>query len=90
MLFRSPSIYDGEAIKNIDYDLDVKVSPQGKTVILDEDEYCNHAQEMAYGEKLDRILHHELDRLLIRIRQKSSPFYDREIWELYERYLSLI
>ncbi len=86
----SPSIYDGEAIKNIDYDLDVKVSPQGKTMILDEDEYCRHARQMEYGEKLDRVLHRELERLLKRIHQKDSPFNEKEIWELYERYLSLI
>ena len=35
----SPSLYDGEAIKNIDYDLDVKVAPNGKSIILDEEEY---------------------------------------------------
>lgn len=33
----SPSLYDGEAIKNIDYDLDVKVMPNGTYHILDED-----------------------------------------------------
>ena len=32
----SPSIYDGEAIKNIDYDLDVKFYPDGSHIILDE------------------------------------------------------
>lgn len=86
----SPSIYDGEAIKNVDYDLDVKVSPQGKTMILDEDEYREHSRQMNYGEKLDTILHCELERLLKRISQRESPFNEKEIWDLYNRYLSLV
>lgn len=86
----SPSIYDGEAIKNIDYDLDVKVSPQGKTAILDEDEYQLHFRQMNYGEKLDQVLRYELARLLARIQRQASPFNEKEIWELYDRYLSLI
>jgi protein associated with RNAse G/E len=36
----SPSIYDGEAIKNIDYDLDVKLYPDGGYQILDEERIC--------------------------------------------------
>ena len=64
----SPSLYDGEAIKNIDYDLDVKVSPTGKTTLLDEDEYQEHSAEMGYSQKLDKAIHHGLDRLMVDIR----------------------
>ena len=32
----SPTIYDGEAIKNIDYDLDVKLYPDRTYQVLDE------------------------------------------------------
>ena len=35
----SPSLYDGEAIKNIDYDLDIKLYPDLSYQILDENEY---------------------------------------------------
>ena len=38
----SPSLYDGEAIKNIDYDLDVKLYPDRSYQILDENEYAAH------------------------------------------------
>ena len=51
----SPSIYDGEAIKNIDYDLDVKVFPDGTYAILDENEFEYHCQKMKYSEKLKKI-----------------------------------
>ena len=42
----SPSLYDGEAIKNIDYDLDVKLYPNRSYEILDEGEYRDHAAAM--------------------------------------------
>ena len=54
----SPSLYDGEAIKNIDYDLDVKLFPDGRIEILDEDEYEQHGREMGYSEPLKLSLIH--------------------------------
>lgn len=83
----SPSLYDGEAIKNIDYDLDVKVLPSGKWSILDEDEYALHSKKMHYSAKLDKVIHQELDKLLINIQKKCSPFDAKEIMELYNIYL---
>lgn len=83
----SPSLYDGEAIKNIDYDLDVKVSPTGKTTLLDEDEYRQHSAEMGYSRKLDEAIHRGLDRLMVDIRLQNSPFEHREISALYDKYL---
>ena len=86
----SPSIYDGEAIKNIDYDLDVKVTPSGKILILDEDEYAQHSIKMKYSEKLDFILRSEMEELIHKIECGVSPFNEEEIWELYDSYLSLL
>lgn len=86
----SPSIYDGEAIKNIDYDLDVKVSPVGKVTILDEDEYRMHAKQMNYSDKLDKVLRNELNDLLKKIEKKQSPFTEAEIMELYTHYLVIM
>lgn len=83
----SPSIYDGEAIKNIDYDLDVKVSPIGKTALLDEDEYEAHKIQMNYSDDLGKAIHRGLDRLMVDIRLRNSPFEHREISALYDKYL---
>ena len=83
----SPSIYDGEAIKNIDYDLDVKVSPSGKTMLLDEDEYEEHSLSMHYSKELDQAIRKGLDKLMVDIRLRNSPFAHREIDELYDKYL---
>lgn len=86
----SPSLYDGEAIKNIDYDLDVKVSPVGKVMLLDEDEYEEHSEQMQYGDDVKLAIHKGLDRLMVDIRLRNSPFDHHEINVLYEKYLSNI
>lgn len=86
----SPSLYDGEAIKNIDYDLDVKVNPVGKTTLLDEDEYEDHKFQMKYSEDLEKAIHRGLDRLMVDIRLRNSPFDHFEISKLYDRYLTFI
>ncbi|MEG3039957.1 MAG: DUF402 domain-containing protein [Erysipelotrichaceae bacterium] len=85
----SPSIYDGEAIKNIDYDLDVKVQPNGKWSILDEDEYEEHGAIMGYSKELDEVIWNQLDQLLSEIKKHHSPFAPKEIYALHDKYLRL-
>lgn len=82
----SPSIFDGEAIKNIDYDLDVKVTPSGKIFLLDEDEYREHSEQMSYSTKLKTVIKKGLDTLIEDIELKKSPFQYKEIYNIYERY----
>ena len=70
----SPSLYDGEAIKNIDYDLDVKVFADGSYQILDEGEYLEHAKTMNYPKAIDTILKRQLSELIQMIETKKLPF----------------
>ncbi|MFU0788801.1 nucleoside tri-diphosphate phosphatase [Virgibacillus proomii] len=84
----SPFIYENNAIKYIDYDLDVKVYPDMTFVLLDEDEYEEHRKQMNYPKELDRILKQQLQILLRWIRQKQGPFSPGVIDEWYERYLT--
>ncbi|MEG0314350.1 MAG: DUF402 domain-containing protein [Erysipelotrichaceae bacterium] len=86
----SPSLYDGEAIKNIDYDLDIKVFPNGKTLILDEDEYAEHGIEMGYSDELKKAIIKGMNKLEVDIQLKNSPFNEKEINILYNRYLDMI
>lgn len=86
----SPSLYDGEAIKNIDYDLDVKVSPNGKWIILDEDEYQEHGARMGYSKELDHVIRSQMRSLLNDIRNHRSPFDPDEIHQFYEKYQRLL
>lgn len=83
----SPSIYDGEALKNVDYDLDVKVNPLGQCVILDEDEYEEHGEAMHYSDELKYAVESTMIQLLKEIEMKHSPFDHDEIRAIYEQYL---
>jgi len=86
----SPFVWDDEALKYIDYDLDVKVYPDMTYTILDEDEYELHSKLMNYPEVIDLILRKNLETLLRWIRQKKGPFAPEFIDEWYERYLTYV
>jgi uncharacterized protein len=84
----SPFAWDDEALKYIDYDLDVKIFPDMTYNILDEDEYEYHRKKMNYPDVIDLILKSNLEKLLRWIRQQKGPFSAEFIDEWYERYLT--
>ena len=47
---------DQEALKYIDYDLDVKVFTNGEKKLLDVEEYEQHKEKMHYSDDIDFIL----------------------------------
>ena len=55
-IYHHLSCADEEALKYIDYDLDIKVYPNGKYHLLDEDEYEQHMNQMNYPHDIDVIL----------------------------------
>ena len=77
-----------EALKYIDYDLDVKVYPDMTYEILDIDEYNEHKKVMNYPDVLDKILHNHIDYLIKWIRQGKGPFSPDFVDNWYERYLT--
>lgn len=85
----SPSLYDGEAIKNIDYDLDVKVFPDDKYIILDEDEYREHGRKMEYSKELKEVVESQMLNLIEHIKSKDSPFDTEVIQKYHEKYLEM-
>ena len=58
-------IDDGEALKYIDYDLDLKVWPGYRYKVLDEGEYAAHRIKYQYSDELDEIFHEQLNRLIV-------------------------
>lgn len=86
----SPSIYDGEAIKNIDYDLDIKVFPDYSFNILDENEYDEHARKMNYPEDIKMIVEMEMRNLIRMIEQNEKPFNFDYINDYLMRYFEII
>lgn len=85
----TPYLYDGEAIKNIDYDLDLKVYPNGTYDVLDEDEFQSHALAMNYPQEIVDISRSSLSQLIKAVDRKEFPFNDDEIREYYHLYLNL-
>ncbi|QIK69919.1 DUF402 domain-containing protein [Erysipelothrix sp. HDW6C] len=85
----SPSVYDEEALKNIDYDLDVKIFPDGKHIILDEDEFLLHQRQMNYSQEIIDIIRLEKDRLVSLVASDSYPFDEQVIYDYFDKYLSI-
>ena len=75
----SPFIMDGNAIKYIDYDLDLRVFPDGSFKVLDRGEYNYHKEQMSYSEELDKIVKSELTSLIEIVRRKEWPFDHSEV-----------
>lgn len=85
----SPTLYDGEALKYIDYDLDLKVFPDQKYRILDQEEYKDHARIMNYSDELDKILNEQLQVLIDLSIARRGPFSDSFTKHWYHIYQDL-
>ena len=80
----SPYIIDGKIIKYIDYDLDLRVFPDGGFRILDRNEYNYHKKVMKYPEELDSILKKELSYLIDKKRAEEGPFAKGVVEKYYD------
>jgi len=81
----SPFLIEENTIKYIDYDLDLRVFPDGSFKVLDRGEYKYHKKLMNYPESIDRILKSELTKLIDQARCKDGAFKYGEV----ERYCKL-
>ena len=85
----SPYVIDANAVKYIDYDLDLRVFPDGSFKVLDRGEYNYHKTQMKYSKDLDFIIRKELSNLIDLVRSKEWPFKHEEIIRYYEIYKKL-
>ncbi|XMB85079.1 DUF402 domain-containing protein [Mycoplasmatota bacterium WC44] len=85
----SPYAFDDEAVKYIDYDLDVKVFPNNQYKVLDKFEYQINSDEMNYSDDIKKIIEFELTDLKTRIKNKELPFSEEIVYEYYEKYKRL-
>ena len=86
----TPYLIDENVIKYIDYDLDLRVFPNGSFKILDRMEYKYHKKQMHYSNRPNFILRYELGNLIEMARSKVSPFKKEDIERYYEVYKSLV
>ena len=85
----SPFLIDNGIIKYIDYDLDVKVFPDGEFRVLDRNEYKFHKKIMKYSEDLDLILQSELTEVINMKRAEVGPFNKKTVKKyqiMYQNY----
>ncbi len=82
----SPYMIDGKSVKYIDYDLDLRVFPDGGFRILDRNEYNYHRKTMHYTEELDKILKSELTYLIEQKRAETGPFTPGIVDKYYKIY----
>lgn len=82
----SPYIVDGKSIKYIDYDLDLRVFPDGGFRVLDRNEYNYHKKIMHYSDELDEIIKSELSYLIEKKRSESGPFKPGVVDKYYDIY----
>ena len=85
----TPFIIDGKKIKYIDYDLDLRVYPDGGFKILDRNEYQYHKKVMKYGKELDKIINQVLTELIELKKQNKGPFQANFIYSYYQKYKNL-
>lgn len=82
----SPYIIEDRTIKYIDYDLDLRVFPDGAFKVLDRGEYKYHKAKMNYSDEIDYIARNELSILIDVVRQKKLPFNKDIIEKYYDMY----
>ncbi len=82
----SPYIIEEDTIKYIDYDLDLRVFPDGSFKVLDRGEYKYHKSIMNYSDDLDMILKSELTELIEMVRKKEIIFQTPTIEEYHHQY----
>lgn len=86
----SPYFFDHEGIKYVDYDLDVKLFPDGEVLLLDRDEYDFNIKDLHYSKELTEIIRYNLEKLLGFIREKKDPFNKACVDYWYQKYLNRI
>lgn len=85
----SPFALDEEGLKYIDYDLDIKVFPDGEKRLLDVDEYEDHSKKWNYPDDIDHILKENVKILVDWINEEKGPFSQDYVDIWYKRYQQL-
>ena len=83
----SPTLDDKGFLKYIDYDLDVKLYPDGVEKTLDEREYARHAEEYGYSKDLSLAIERSAEEVKKMIDEKAYPFRDATIEAYFQSFL---
>ena len=82
----SPYVVDMEGVKYIDYDLDIKLFPNGEILELDRDEFELNSKNFHYSENVKNIIEKNLIILKDMIKSKVDPFNKDCIYDWYNQF----
>ena len=85
----TPYIIEDDTIKYIDYDLDLRIFPNGSYKILDRNEYKYHKKLMGYSDDLDRAIKNGLDELINFYKKDEIIFNEANNLKYREEYLNI-
>ena len=85
----SPVVLDKEALKYIDYDLDLRIFPSGDYKVLDKGEYKYHKRIMNYSDELDIVINNAM-KDLIELYNNDYIVFDKKMnYQYYDEYNSV-
>ena len=70
----TPFLIENNTIKYIDYDLDLRIFPNGEYKVLDKMEYKYHKKIMKYSSDLDIVINNGLKVLIDKYKNKEEYF----------------
>lgn len=82
----TPFILEENTIKYIDYDLDLRIFPNGSYKILDRMEYKYHKKLMEYSDDLDQVVNYALDDLIKKYKEGFFAFDLKSNQQYLEEY----
>lgn len=85
----TPFVIEEKTIKYIDYDLDLRIFPNGSYKILDRLEYKYHKRIMHYSEELDKVINLGLSDLITYYKNGSIVFDANLNQQYYKKYKEL-
>lgn len=85
----SPALVDEEALKYIDYDLDLRVEADFTYRVVDIHEFKTHSKLMNYSDRLTNILAKETLHLRSKIDRNDFPFNHDLIRQLYNKFIAI-
>ena len=86
----TPYIIDDGLIKYIDYDLDLRIYPDGSFSVLDRNEYKYHKKKLNYGEDIDKIVKFELSNLIEIYKKGEGPFNRDVLKKYHDEYIDMV
>jgi len=83
----SPALFDEEAVKYIDYDIDYKIYGDNLILTMDLDEYSLHQKQMHYPDEIDIIIKDEMKKIVEDVKNNIEPFNQEKVEEHFQNYL---